>query len=310
MAQIYNIDESFDYSLFDNASCAFGVFDGVHKGHRYLLECARETARKDNGKSIALTFDIDPDELFHADRLKKLMSNEQRIKMLARSGVDAVAVLHFTREFAALSPLDFLNQTFKGFVPAHLHVGLDFHFGAKAAGSVADLGEWAARNICHIDAHNLQSEDGLPITATRIRNLLAEHDLIEAERLLGRPFSITDEVQPGRGEGMDMGFSTANLIVPTNRQTLSEGVYGGYAYVNGIKYRAAIAVGVSPVFEDKTKATMEVHILDFNQDIYGDQITAEFVEYIRPMIKFDSVDELIKTILANIEHVRTTLPLD
>ena len=83
MAQIYNIDESFDYSLFDNASCAFGVFDGVHKGHRYLLECARETARKDNGKSIALTFDIDPDELFHADRLKKLMSNEQRIAMLA-----------------------------------------------------------------------------------------------------------------------------------------------------------------------------------------------------------------------------------
>ena len=194
MAQIYNIDESFDYSLFDNASCAFGVFDGVHKGHRYLLECARETARKDNGKSIALTFDIDPDDLFHADRLKKLMSNEQRIAMLARSGVDAVAVLHFTREFAALSPLDFLNQTFKGFVPAHLHVGLDFHFGAKAAGSVADLGEWAARNICHIDAHNLQSEDGLPITATRIRNLLAEHDLVEAERLLGRPFSITDEV--------------------------------------------------------------------------------------------------------------------
>ena len=112
MAQIYNIDESFDYSLFDNASCAFGVFDGVHKGHRYLLECARETARKDNGKSIALTFDIDPDELFHADRLKKLMSNEQRIAMLARSGVDAVAVRHFTREFAALSPLDFLNQTF------------------------------------------------------------------------------------------------------------------------------------------------------------------------------------------------------
>ena len=161
---------------------------GVHKGHRYLLECARETARKDNGKSIALTFDIDPDELFHADRLKKLMSNEQRIEMLARSGVDAVAVLHFTREFAALSPLDFLNQTFKGFVPAHLHVGLDFHFGAKAAGSVADLGEWAARNICHIDAHNLQSKMACLSPLRAFVTCLLEHDLVEAERLLGRPF--------------------------------------------------------------------------------------------------------------------------
>lgn len=310
MAQIYNIDDSFDYSIFENASCAFGVFDGVHRGHRYLLECAMETAKADGGRSIALTFDIDPDELFQADRLKKLMSNEQRIEMLARSGVDAVVVLHFTPEFAALSPLEFLQQTFKGYVPAHLHVGLDFHFGVRASGSVADLGEWAATNTCHIDAHNLQSEEGLPITATRIRNYLAEHELDEASRLLGRPFSITDEVQPGRGEGMDMGFSTANLIVPANRQTLCDGVYSGYAYVNGIKYRAAIAVGTSPVFEDQTKATMEVHILDFNQDIYGDEISVEFIGYIRPMIKFDSVDELIKTILSNIEEVRTTIPLD
>lgn len=310
MAQIYNVDESFDYGLFESASCAFGVFDGVHRGHRYLLECAKRTAREDGGRSIALTFDIDPDELFQADRLKKLMSNEQRIEMLARSGVDAVIVLHFTHEFAALSPLEFLQTTFRGSVPAHLHVGLDFRFGSHAAGTVADLGEWAATNTCHIDAHNLQSEDGFPITATRIRNYLAEHDLIETERLLGRPFSITDSVHAGRGEGMDMGFSTANLIVPVNRQVLSDGVYGGYAYVDGIKYRAAISVGVSPVFEDKTKATMEVHILDFSKDIYGDEITVEFIEYLRPMIKFDSVDELIKTILGNIEHVRTTLPLE
>jgi riboflavin kinase/FMN adenylyltransferase len=202
-----------------------------------------------------------------------------------------------------------LEETFNGHVPAHLHVGLDFHFGVRASGSVADLGEWAATNACHIDAHNLQSEEGLPITATRIRGYLAKHDLEEAKRLLGRCYSITDSVHAGRGEGMDMGFSTANLIIENNRQVLSDGVYGGYAFVDGQKYRAAISVGVSPVFEDKTKATMEVHILDFNRDIYGTEITVEFIEYLRPMIKFDSVDELIKTILGNIEHVRTTLPL-
>lgn len=139
MAQIYNIDESFDYSLFDNASCAFGVFDGVHKGHRYLLECARETARKDNGKSIALTFDIDPDELFPCRSSEEAHEQRAAYRDARTQWADAVAVLHFTREFAALSPLDFLNQTFKGFVPAHLHVGLDFHFGAKAAGSVRPI---------------------------------------------------------------------------------------------------------------------------------------------------------------------------
>ena len=309
MVQVYKVDESFDHQLFMGSSCAFGVFDGVHLGHQYLLKCAQDTAQTNDGLSIALTFDIDPDELFHAERLKKLMSNETRIAMLAQSGVDAVVVLPFTREFASMTPHEFLENTFNGCAPAHLHVGLDFRFGAKASGTVADLGEWGAHSGCDIDAHNLKSADGDPITATRIRLLLAKHELDEAKALLGRPYFLREQVMPGRGEGVEMGFSTANLIVPSNRQVLEEGVYAAYATVDGKRYKAAVSVGVSPVFEDQTKASCEVHILDYSGDIYGEYIDVAFLEYLRPMIKFDSTEELIKTVMGNIEYVRTNVVL-
>lgn len=309
VAKLYKVDESFDHSLFKHSSCAFGVFDGVHLGHQYLLSCAKKTAQYNGGKSIALTFDIDPDEIFHPDRLRKLMSNERRLEALLNSGVDAVVALPFTKSFSSLSPEEFLRETFNGYAPSNLHVGLDFHFGAKAAGSVADLAEWGAAVGTHIDAHNLQSADGAPITATRIRLLLMEHDLDEAQRLLGRRFSMVERVRPGRGEGADMGFSTANLFIEPNRRVLAEGVYSAYATVEGKRYRAAVSMGISPVFADKTDATCEVHILDFDQNIYGEYIEVEFVEYLRPMIKFDSTEELIKTVMGNIDYCRNNLPL-
>lgn len=309
VAKLYKVDGSFDHSLFKHSSCAFGVFDGVHLGHQYLLSCAKKTAQYNGGKSIALTFDIDPDEIFHPNRLRKLMSNERRLEALLNSGVDAVVALPFTKSFSSLSPEEFLRETFNGYAPSNLHVGLDFHFGAKAAGSVADLAEWGAAVGTHIDAHNLQSADGAPITATRIRLLLMEHDLDEAQRLLGRRFSMVEKVRPGRGEGADMGFSTANLFIEPNRRVLAEGVYSAYATVEGKRYRAAVSMGVSPVFADKTDATCEVHILDFDQNIYGEYIEVEFVEYLRPMIKFDSTEELIKTVMGNIDYCRNNLPL-
>lgn len=309
VAKLYKVNESFDHSLFKHSSCAFGVFDGVHLGHQYLLSCAKKTAQYNGGKSIALTFDIDPDEIFHPNRLRKLMSNERRLETLLNSGVDAVVALPFTKSFSSLSPEEFLRETFNGYAPSNLHVGLDFHFGAKAAGSVADLAEWGAAVGTHIDAHNLQSADGAPITATRIRLLLMEHDLDEAQRLLGRRFSMVEKVRPGRGEGADMGFSTANLFIEPNRRVLAEGVYSAYATVEGKRYRAAVSMGVSPVFADKTDATCEVHILDFDQNIYGEYIEVEFVEYLRPMIKFDSTEELIKTVMGNIDYCRNNLPL-
>lgn len=307
MAPIFKFDSESDRSLFKGASCAFGVFDGLHMGHRFLLDSACKTARESGGRSIALTFDIDPDERFHADRLKKLLSNDDRIAMLSQSGVDAVVVLPFTPEFSAESPEEFLAKTFGEFAPAFLHVGSDFRFGKRAAGNVDVLREWGRRSQTRICAHDLVSADGEPVTATRIRMLLAQGNVREAAKLLTYPYTLHDRVRSGRGEGADMGFRTANLVVEPMRRTLREGVYGGYAIVEGEKYRAAVSVGVSPTFKEETDSYSEVHILDFNEDIYNQEIYVQFVEWLRPMIQFDSVDELIATVKGNIQWVRDNL---
>ncbi|WP_080797168.1 riboflavin biosynthesis protein RibF [Arabiibacter massiliensis] len=307
MAEIYRIDGSFDHGFFEGTSCAFGVFDGVHQGHRFLLGCARETAERSGGASVALTFDIDPDEVFHPERLKKLMTNEERLAMLASTGVDAVCVLPFTREFAASTPAEFLVQTFDGTVPAYLHVGFDFKFGARARGTVEDLDVWGAAGGTKVQAHGLKSEDGAPITATRIRLLLADGDVEEAARLLGRPYFMTGTVRPGRGEGADFGFRTANLVVPDQLRPLGDGVYAAWAEVDGARYKAAVNVGVPATFADRSTATCEVHLLDFEGDLYGKPVKVEFFHWLREMRKFDDVDELIATVQGNIQWVRDNL---
>ena len=133
---LYIADETFDSSIFAGASCAFGVFDGLHTGHRYLLDSAIQSARETGGRSIAITFNIDPDEVFHPDRLKKLLRNADRLQALAGSGVDDVVALPFTEDFYKKSPEEFLATAFPSGAPAHLHVGEDFRFGRYRRGDV------------------------------------------------------------------------------------------------------------------------------------------------------------------------------
>lgn len=307
MATICKVDIDFDHSFFSGASCAFGVFDGVHKGHQFLLSCAQRSAEASGGKSIALTFDIDPDEMFHADRLKKVMSNEDRIATLAASGVDAVVILPFTKEFASLDPQIFLERTFNGCVPESLHIGSDFRFGIRAVGTVSELEEWGRRLGTTIHAHDLEFIGGQPVSSTRIRQLLANTEIEEANKLLGRPYFIRSQVLPGRGEGKDLGFRTANLKLAPLMQTLGDGTYAAYVEVAGVRYKAAVSVGVSPVFEKQTDATCEAHILDFTGDLYGETIKVEFVHFLRPMIAFESVEELSQTVKSNIAWVQNNL---
>lgn len=304
---IFKTDEAYDSAFLAGASVAFGVFDGVHEGHRFIIGEAVNTARGENARSAVITFDIDPDELFAPDRLKKLMTNEARIAKLAELDVDAVVVLPFSREFAAQAPEDFLEVCFGGGVPSHIHIGSDFHFGRRAAGNVESLRAWGAERGMAVHGHELLAEGGRPVSATRVRGLLAEGKVAEANELLGRPYALSGTVRPGRGEGADFGFATANLEVEPIMLAIGEGVYAAYAVVDGERYKAAVNVGVPATFADASTANIEVHILDFARDIYGRPIAVEFVEWLRPMRAFDSTDELIATVMGNIAWVRENL---
>lgn len=307
MARVVDIKQAHAEGLLRGSACSFGVFDGVHRGHQMIIDRAAAAAREAKARCVILTFDIDPDELFKADTLRKLMTNSDRIACLSALDVDAVVVLPFTLEFAAQEPLDFLEATFGSDVPSSLHVGVDFRFGVRASGRIEDISSWGSAREMRVHGHDLLLEGDLAVSSSRIRRLLSEGKVEEAASLLGRPYSLTSAVQAGRGEGRDFGFRTANLHVPESLRCLSDGVYAAYALVDGRRYKAAVSSGVAPTFADEARANMEVHILDFEGDLYGSDITVEFMYWLRPMMTFPNLDELIATVTGNINWVRENL---
>lgn len=286
------------------AIACIGVFDGLHRGHAFLIEKTCSHADSAHAKSLVVTFDKDPDELFHPETLRKLSDNDARIDALLSMPVDAVLVLPFTADFAALPPEVFLGFCLEPLGLAGLHVGSDFRFGARALGTIETLKEWGSAQGVNIVAHDLLDADGQPITSTRIRAALAAGDIEQANELLGHPYSVFGTVLRGRGDGSKMGISTANLVVPESRLAIAEGVYGARAFIGDATYKAAVSVGVSPTFESTSIANIEAHILDFEGDLYGETIAIAFLAWLRPMILFKSTEELVSTIQSNIEWVR------
>lgn len=184
-SQIVNAHCSFDYALFKDAVCAIGVFDGVHLGHRFIINEAIQDAKSRETRCAIVTFSVDPDELFKGDKFQKLQTNAHRLNVLATLGANSVAVLPFDEEFSQLTPLQFLAKIFRKFTPAAIHVGSDFHFGAKAEGDVETLKAWASKNGCDVVSHDLLQIDGQKVSSTRIRNLLNQGNNAEANVLLG-----------------------------------------------------------------------------------------------------------------------------
>ncbi len=307
MALTFDLEEAVSAGALKGAACAIGVFDGVHLGHRMLIDEMVESSRRSGSPSAIVTFDIDPDELFGKGRLKKLQSNEERVSMLASLPVDCVAVIPFTREFASLPPEEFLDEVLGGLGVSGVSVGSDFAFGSKAAGDVGLLSRWGDANGVDVSVAGLLEVEGVPAKSTNIRRFLGEGKVCEARKLLGRNYAFEGVVLKGRGEGAQMGFATANLVVPEDRLILADGVYGGYGTVDGVRCKAAISAGVPPTFASRSKDNLEVHLLGFAGDLYGRRLEVEFAEWLRPLIEFESVDELADTVQANIAWIEENL---
>ena len=184
MTAIIDIASPQDTAVLAGSVCTMGVFDGMHRGHAFLIDRTLADARERGARSVIITFRIDPDEVF-TPHLLKLSGNEERLRELAECGADAIAVLPFDREFAATPPLEFLGATFGANTPAAIHVGTNFRFGSKGSGTADDLAAWGAEHGMDVSVHDLLEWDGDVVSSTRIRALVSKGDLKEARELLG-----------------------------------------------------------------------------------------------------------------------------
>ena len=287
------------------SAITIGVFDGVHRGHRYLIETLRERARARDLASAAVTLHPSPVQVLRPQvRIAYLTSLEERIELLRATGVDAVAPLTFTSEVAELSATDFLALLHSTLDMRYLLMGPDNAFGRGREGTparVAEIGREIGFEVEVLEAP-LDGDDGR-VSATRIRDALSEGDMELAERLLGRPFALRGPVVRGNERGRTIGYPTANMAVTPDRALPAYGVYVTRATVGGRTHASATNIGVNPTFGDPLPS-VETYILDFEGDLYGRELRIEVLHRLRGEMKFDGVAALTAAIAADVEATR------
>ena len=284
---------------------SIGAFDGFHRGHAKLTAAMLVDARSRGVSAVALTFDPDPDCVVGPGPAPKLMAVRDRVASLACAGVDAVAVVPFTADVAALDHERFFEDVVLPVLDVRaIHVGEDFRLGAGGSAGVEAIGAWGSPRGVDVRGHALVSDGGYAISATRIRGLIGAGRLDAALFVLGHPFFVRGRVVTGRGEGAGMGFPTANIEVDGAFQLPADGVYAGFALVGDAAWPAAINAGVPPMFDQAPgSARLEANLLGFSGDIYGEEVRLMFCERLRPSMRFGSIDELIATVKGDIAHV-------
>ena len=292
---------------------AMGVFDGLHLGHRSLLEQAKLEAYAKGTQFVVVTFDPDPsDVLSSAMTARHLLNGEDRVRGLLGLGADAVLVLRFTPDVASLAPDAFVRDVLLREVrPVGVHVGENFRFGYGAQGTTEVLEELGRTYGFSVHAHKLVEGAGEPVSATRIRALLEHGDLDMANDLLQRCHYVRGKVEHGRGEGTSFGFPTANVRCPSSVCMPAKGVYGCYVTFGRKRWPAAVNVGTPPTFVkgggSMPEAFLEANLVGFEGDLYGEDVAVSFVAWLRGSKVFKSIAELERTVLSNIDWVRTNL---
>lgn len=290
---------------------AIGKFDGVHTGHRLVLEKAIADARLRGAKTVAVTFDRNPLALLRPELCPtELVSLAQKIELLGGTGIDALLVLTFDEAMAQVTAEEFVERVLVANLNAKtVLLGHDFRFGHRGAGDPELLRRMGETFDFTVDAVGDVTDEGDRVSSTRIRELLAEGNVATAARLLGRPHAVAGEVVHGLKRGRELGFPTANLSPQSQGDVPADGVYAGWLLTeDGIHRRAAISVGINPTFDDVEVRQVEAYVLDETDlDLYGQQVVVEFVERIRGMVAFRGIPALIEQMTDDVERTRQIL---
>lgn len=279
----------------NNSVVTLGSFDGVHIGHRKILDKVVEDAKKLNVESVLITFEQHPRKILNKSRssLSLLTTPQERRQIFSEIGIDHLICLKFNNELASLKPEEFVEKVFVEFLNVtKVITGYGHRFGKDGRGDYTLLANEANKHGFQTEMIPMQDVKNNMVSSTIIRELLHKGDVADANTFLGYNYMLNGVVIKGMDLGKRIGFPTANLT-PDHPEKLipGNGVYAVKAIVKGSEFNGMMNIGVRPTFKRRSRS-IEVHIFDFNENIYGEKITISFMQRVRDEIKFDSIDEL------------------
>lgn len=296
-----------DATGLDGCAVALGNFDGVHRGHQALFAEANR-----HRPSVALTFSPHPGKVLQPDLAPKLIALlPRKLELLADQGLDATIIQPFTTDYARSTPEQFEASLFDALKARNIVVGTDFTYGSKRGGTVQTLATAAAKRGAQVHTVAPVTVDGVVASSSKVREYILEGRVSAAQRLLGRPFDLDGTVVPGAGRGRTIGVPTANVDTQ-NELRPAPGVYAVRAFVRsadrslGAGIAGAANIGVKPTFGGGD-VTIEVHLLDWQGDLYARELRVEFLERLRAEQRFASVTELVGQIKRDVEHARAVV---
>ena len=293
--KIYNCIK--DFNAVKNTIVTIGTFDGVHLGHRAIFDKMNYEASKIDGETVVITFYPHPRIVLGLDSssLKFINTHEKKINRLEEAGIDHLIIVSFTRQFAGTSSSDFIKDLVVDKIkPSKLIIGYDHHFGKNRRGSFDELAKLGREFGFSVEQVDEQKINDMPISSTKIRSLLNAGKVSVANMLLGYEYSITGKVVPGNAIGRKLGFPTANIEIADEYKLIAAvGVYACRVYWMGKCYKGMSNIGYRPTI-NHGELTIEVHIIDFNEQIYDQEITISFVDRMRDEKKFEHKEALIE----------------
>ena len=284
---------------------AIGVFDGMHLGHQAVISTSAEHARSVNGTPVVVTFDPHPEKILRPATAPHLLTATQhKIGLIRDLGVGHLLIIAFDKRFAATEPEDFVQQLVKHSKPLReICVGHEWSFGKNRRGNLGLLKKLGAQFDFEVVGIPPVTMNGELVSSTAIRHAVQTGDLRKAAVMLGREYTILGTVVRGDNLGKKIGFPTANLSAH-NEQFPPNGVYFAQAILSGVIYPGVVNLGYRPTVSSEKDRVLEIHLFDFDRDIYGSDIEVRFVRYLRPEKKFESIDMLARQIALDVKQAR------
>jgi len=284
---------------------AIGVFDGVHRGHQAVISTSASHAQSVNGTPVVVTFDPHPAKVLRPKRAPHLLTATQhKIALIRNLGVAHLLVINFDRRFSATPPEDFVQQLATRSKPLReICVGHEWSFGKDRRGNLNLLNKLGAQLGFDVVGIQPVTVNGVVVSSTAIRQAIEAGDFDTAAEMLGRQYTILGTVTPGDGLGKKIGFPTANLSAHSE-QFPPNGVYLAEAWLDGVLHHGVVNLGYRPTVSHESNRVLEIHLFDFNRDIYGQDVEVRFVQYLRPEQKFESVDALVRQIDLDVRQAR------